>query len=521
MPKLFTSGRCNLKRVIVVLALWFSAGATLVLAQGEPVKGGQLNVGLHVQVKSFDPHQAPNQGEVWVIGLVYNRLVGLDADLNVIPDVASSWEQPDSQTLIFTRRDDVYFHNGDRVTAEDVKFSLDRLLDPATASPKRSNYAAIKTIEAPDQQTVTLHLSQPNSALLTQLAGTPASIVSQRAIEEYGDLGQHDGGSGPFLLGSVGADNTLTLERNPNYFVKGLPYLDRVRMLPVTDNQARNTAVRTGDLDMVTFVTTNFINLLREDPNIVIPRGDGASGQFYALFMNNDVPPFNDPNVRQAIAYALDRDLIMQVALMGEGFSLKGGPIPPWHWAGIDPVYDQPDLERARTLLAESDYPAGASFKLRVWAPQDFVIRASLVIQEALAPLGIKVEIDQQGDWVTYRQGIETGEFQATIQGFGGNIDPDQYLRERFSTGGGSIAYVKGYSNSRFDALVAQALTVSGHDERFDLYREAQVLLANDAPAVFLFNMKQTEALRTNVHGFQHLPTLELTSLTTTWIERE
>lgn len=507
----------NLKAVQKVLAFFAVAAAFGFAAAQEPVRGGTLDVGLHVAVRSFDPHKAPNQGEGWVIGLVYNRLVALTPDLQIAPELAESWEQPDPQTLVFKLREGVTFHNGRELTSADVKYSLERILDPETGSTKRNNYAAIESIETPDEHTVVLRLSQPNSALLAHLASTSASIVAREVVEANGDLSAADGGSGPFLLGEVRADNSITLERYDGYFEEGLPYLDAVRMVPIPDNQARAASVRAGDTDLVTFVTANFISLLRGDTRVVIPAEEGSSGQFYALFFNNQVAPFDDPRVRRAIAMAIDRDLIVTVALGNEGFPLKAGPIPSWHWAALDPVYDEPDVEAAKALLEEAGYAGGFSFPIRVWSSQDFVLRTVLVLQQALAPLGITIEIDQQGDWVTYWSAVESGNYVATIQGIGGNVDPDQYLRERFSTGVGSN--VTRYSNEEFDALVNQALLSADPAQRKALYDQAQTILTEDSPAVFLFNMKQTEAHRTNVHGFIHLPTLDLTSLKSVWID--
>lgn len=507
--------KVTVANLVVLLAAAFAVSG--VATAQEPQRGGTLDVGLHVAVRSFDPHKAPNQGEAWVIGLVYSRLVDLSPDLQIVPELAESWVQPDPQTFVFTLRDDAVFHNGTPVTSEDVKYSLERLLNPETGSTKRTNYTSIESIETPDPRTVVLHLSQPNSSLLTHLASTSASIVSREVVEANGDLSVSDGGSGPFLLGPVQADNSLTLERNPNYYEGDLPYLDAVRMVPIPDNQARNASVRAGDTDLVTFVTANFISLLRGDARVEIPAQEGSSGQFYAIFFNNEVAPFDDPRVRRAIAMAIDRELIVSVALGNEGFPLEAGPIPSWHWAALDPVYTAPDLDSAKALLAEAGYADGFTFPIRMWSSQDFVLRTILVLQQALAPLGIEIEIDQQGDWVTYWSAVESGNYVATIQGIGGNVDPDQYLRERFGTGGGSN--VMRYSSEEFDALVAEGLTTSDLEARKAIYDQAQTILTEDSPAVFLYNMKQTEAHRANVEGFVHLPTLDLTSLKSVWLE--
>lgn len=503
-------------RPMVLLAAIVLVAIPAAFAQSEPLYGGVLRVGTDVVTRSFDPHQAPNQSESWIQGLVYSQLVDLDSALTPIPDLALSWEMPDPLTYVFTLRENARFHNGDPITSADVKYSFERLLDPNTGSSKRQLYSNIVAIETPSPYTVRFNLDAPNSALITHLAAPAASIVSRTVVEEYGDLSQHDGGSGPFVLDGLKADNTLVISRFDDYFVDGLPYLDRVDFVPYIDNQARNAAIRTGDIDFVTRITGSFIQLLKQDGRLEFADGPGYAGQYYALFLNNDSPPFNDANVRRAIAAALDRQLITRVALGGEGEALEAGPIPPWHWAAMDPYFVQPDMEAAKRYLEQSSAPTGFSFKLRVWASQDYAVNAALVIQQTLEPLGITVEIDQQGDWVTYWGAVSEGTYEATIQGFGGNTDPDQFLGDGFSSKGG--LNVTHYRNAAFDELLQGGKSVLDHSDRYPYYERAQQLLVDEVPAVFLFNMYQTEAFQPYVKGYVHLSTLDLTSFAATWI---
>lgn len=516
---------CWMKRIPTLPTLLLVAG--LLFAQGafaqpeaQPKSGGTLRVGWNYSGGTFDPHKGIVHGpDYWIIKLVYNTLVTLDEDLDIVPELAHSWDiSDDGLTYTFHLVEGVRFHNGRELTSEDVRYSFERLLDPETGASRRANYTDISSISTPDPHTVVIELSRPNAIFLTQLTQAAAVIVSHEGVEEHGDLSQTAAGSGPFILLDPQADGSIVIEKNPDYFMAGLPYLDRVVFTTVPDNQARNTAVRTGDLDLITHVTDNYISLLRSDASVVIPDGDGSSGQFYSLIMNVREAPFNDAKVRQAISYALDRDTLMRIALDGEGFTLAGGSIAPWHWAALDPVFAGADLERAKQLLSESGSPDGFEFTLRVWSPQQFSVRAAQIIQAALAPLNIRVTIDQQGDWATYWGAVTGGTYDATLQGFGGNIDPHEFLFESFREGGSRN--VMGYVNPEVEQLLADALRVTDRAERKAIYDQVQGILVADAPQVFLWNQKQTEAHQSYVKGFYHLATLDLSALVTTWLDR-
>jgi len=499
------------------VALQFTAFAS---AQATPVPGGQLKVGWNYSGGTFDPHKGIVHGpDYWVIKLVYDTLVDLDADLNVVPSLATSWEiSDDGLVYTFHLLPGVRFHSGRELTSADVRYSFERLLDPATGASRRANYSDIETVTTPDDYTVVLTLGRPNAVMLTQLTQAAASIVAREGVDEFGDLSQHEAGSGPFILRGVQPDNSILIEKNPDYLVDGLPYLDSIVFTTVADNQARNTAVRTGDLDLITHVTDNYINLLRQDANVVIPEGDGSSGQWFSFIMNVRQAPFDDLKVRQAISYALDRELLARVSLDGEGYALLGGSLAAWHWAALEPVFSGSNMQRAKELMAESSHAGGFAFTLRVWSPQQFAVRAAQIIQATLAELDIQVTIDQQGDWATYWGAVTGGTYDATLQGFGGNIDPHDYLFEAFREGGGRN--VMGYVNPAVDQLLADGLRVTDRDERKAIYATLQTILVEDAPQVFIWNQKQSEAHQVYVKGFYHHMTLDLSALITTWLEK-
>ena len=186
------------------------------------------------------------------IDLMYNRLVRLDDNFVVVPDLAASWDIPDNLTYVFHLRKGVKFHNGRELTASDVEYSLNRVLDPKTASPGRSYISLISSIEIPDRYTVKLHLSAPLASLLDGLTSNNCSIVAKEVVEANGNLQKVEAGTGPFMLKEWVADNSMTLVKNPAYFEKGAPYLDKVIFRVIPEQTSLLAGVKSGDLDMAT-----------------------------------------------------------------------------------------------------------------------------------------------------------------------------------------------------------------------------------------------------------------------------
>lgn len=481
-----------------------------------PKRGGTLKVGILAPIQRMDPHTSPNQPAFWTIGLIYSYLVQYDKELGLRPDLSVSWERPDSRTYVFVLRRGARFHNGREVTSADVKYSIERIIDPKTASSRRLRYASVDRVETPDPYTVVFRLKYADAVLPYILADPASAIVPREVVEKEGNLQQVAVGSGPFKLERITADGGAVLVRNPTYYAGGKPYLDRVELLNIPDAAARMTALRAGDIDIATFLITHQLQLLRKDPNVVL--SDGLSGQFYHLLLNIRRKPFDDMRVRQSIAWAIDREELVKVALLGEGYPLNAAAIPSWHWAGIKTPLFRPNMQRAKEMLAASSAPQGFSFTLRVWAPQDFVIDAASLLQKQLAPLGIRIQIEQQADWPTYWNPVQEGNYEATIQGYGGNAHPDDWLYERFRTGGGSN--YTAYSNPKVDDLLLRARVAPTPERQAEVYDQVQRIITEEAATVFLWNMKQASAYRTHVKGYFHMPTLTLPALRDTWLDR-
>lgn len=484
---------------------------------GDPQMGGTITIGLLADaVGGLDPHKTPNQQSTWVDGLVYSRLVALDAEGKAIPDLAEKWEVVGDTEYTFQLRDDVKFHNGRALTAEDVKYSLDRLRNPETGSAKGYWFKDVESVEVPQAGTVIITLSSPDASLLVHLANPVAAVVPQEVVEAEGDLTQTMVGSGPFMFVSHTPGVSLILKKNPDYFVKGQPYLDEVVLKPLEDENTRVNALKSGDIDVATFVPVNMIDAISKESGVTV--NSGLSGQMYALIMQVGRPPLDNVKVRQAIMHAVDRQALVEGAIFGKGVPLASGPIPSWHPYHLDgDIYEGNDMKKAERLMKESGASTPINLTMGLWSGQTFAINAAQVIQQELKPLGINFEIKQYGDYASYNKAVFVEKkHDITIQGLGGKIDPNDWLRDVFQTG--SRSNLTDYSDPEVDALLDEGRATNDAAERKAAYDKAQKIIAESGPFALLWNMEQPDAILDRVKNYQHRPDLQLDGLVTTWV---
>ena len=492
--------------------------ASLALAQQS---GGVLRVGMQTDPVGLDPHSTNATATRNMLENVYDTLVMFDSSLQIVPGLAESWEaSEDGLTWTFTLRDGVTFHNGDALTASDVAFSINRIKDPEIASPRSGDFAVVESVEAPDDSTVVITLSEPFSPLLSKLAQSLNVIVSE-AVATEGDLNETVVGTGPFTFVEYLPQTRLVLEKNPDFWGtdedgNALPYLDGITFQFYPEPAARTTAVQTGNVDWIEYVPAADVEILEADPNVEVV--GGLSANFRSLYLNASREPFDNALVRQALAYAIDKQAIVDIALFGAGGVVATGTTIPagnFYEAASSP-YQTPDVEQARALLEEAGYADGFTFDLYVTSTYDFLRTPAEIIQANLAEIGVTANIVAE-DWSIYLPTVQEHNFDATILGESGQSDPDDFLYDVFHTdGGGNFGE---YANPELDALLEEGRRVSSQEERGAVYQEAQTLILEEAPHVFLFHSAQYEALQTNVQGFEHFPNTSYLGLRTTWLE--
>ncbi|MGQ0569797.1 MAG: ABC transporter substrate-binding protein [Armatimonadota bacterium] len=498
--------------VLAVLAMLSASGS--VVGQS---RGGAVRFLLIVDAETgIDPHKRLTASSEVMLEQMYETLVDFDASSGDFkPALAESWQvSQDGKVYTFRIRRAIRFHNGRELTAADVKYSFDRILDPATASPRRLAFSPIERIDAPDPRTVIFTLKTLSAPFLANLVHIGSAIVPREAVEQHGDLAKSAAGTGPFLLKEWVRDGSMRLERNPNYWRAGQPYLDGLEFRFNADPNARTAAFRSGQVNFLYKVDKPFVRTLRlSDQNQVV---GGPSPSYGYLLMNVNRPPFSDVRVRQAINWAMDRDVIRQNTILGFGLSLRSGPLPPEHWAGLkEPIFARQDVNRARELLQQAGF-TGGRFNITVVSIGPNV-RAAETLQQQLRPLGFDIEVRVLEPAPMLRAAF-SADFDMLMLRHNFGIDPDDHLSQAFLTGGGAN-WVK-FSDPELDALISRARVAGSRADRTRIYRDVMRRLALQGPMAFVYLEADYHAFPNALRGFRFDPTSSFRWMREVWWDR-
>jgi len=508
--------------MILLVAALVAGGIVPSAAQtAGPHYGGTLRAGMQTDPVGLDPHLTTATATRNMMENVYDTLVMVDSQGRYVPGLAESWTtSEDGLTWTFRIRGGVKFHNGRALTADDVAYSINRIRDPSTKSPRSGDFAEVDSITASGPSTVVIKLKRPFSPLLAKLSLSTNVIVPKEVVERDGDLNRNPTGTGPFRFVGYTPQQRLTLVRSGDYWERDssgrrLPYLDRIEFVFLPDAVARATALRAGSVDWIEYVPSSEVKALRADPNIQVV--GGLSANFRSLYINNQVAPFSNVKVRQAMAYAIDKKEIVDTALFEVGgIVATGTAIPPGNFfAYTRSPYTRVDLDRAKRLLAEAGQPSGFEAELYVTSTYDFLRTPAEIIQAQLAKIGIRLKITA-ADWSVYLPTVFQKRYALTILGTSGQSDPDDFLYGNFHSKGG--LNLVNYSDPQFDRLLEQGRAASREAERKRLYDQAQARLLETVPMVFIYHSTQYEAVRRNVRGFEHWPNTSYLGLRRTWI---
>lgn len=489
-----------LKKILSVFMLlaMVATMATVTMAQDEPVMGGTLQAAWQSEWESLDPHVASSEATFQILNNVLETLTFYDDDMNLVPWLAESWEQSeDGLTWTFYLREGVTFSNGREMTAEDVKWTFDRLLDPEIGSGNTFRLgSAATTIEVVDTYTVAITTENPIATLPNSLgANKSTGIMASESLNEDGTIATPIG-TGPFVIGEVEGTVRLVLEKNPTYWQEGLPYLDAVEITPITDDATRELSLQGGEVDWIFTIAPQNLQALRDDENIEVQTAPRLAYDYFGLNLNRE--PFNDVRVRQAIAYAIDRETICEFAFFGICEAVQGptGSGTPWYMP-YSP-YDR-DLDMAKSLLADAGYPDGFDMEIMPVIGFEETIRGAQVVQQQLAEVGINVTVAQEevGVWLERQGG---GDFDAFMWSWIGLTDAEDYYYLQHRTG--QAFNFTGYSNEEFDALVDAGRGIDNFDERYATYEAANQILVDDAPYIYMYAKSEVKAWTTNVEGY-------------------
>lgn len=452
-------------------------------------------IGKAEEAVGWDPAMVTASSSFELMAAVYENLIIFDDAGQPVPILAESWEQPDDKTYVFKLRSGVTFHNGAPLTAEDVKFSFERLMDPDAGSVWASQFEPVESVEATDELTVTITLKQSFGPFLAVLTAGYASILPNSPDT---DFMTEMIGTGAYKIVEHVKDTHTTLAAHEGYWREGQPATPNLRYNIMPEESARLAAVRTAEINLTTMVDPVSIDTAKADDGVVVLEQD--TSDYYLLGLNTAVAPFDNLAVRQALSLAIDRQAIIDSVFFGAGH--LSGPIVPTLGDWANPIEDLPnytvDRDAAKALLEE----AGASdltFSITVGANRTEFVNIALVIQDQLKEIGVTVELDQV-EWGTFIDKWVERDFQSFVSFNGSGNDPDRALYPALTTGGSVNAFQ--YSNPELDELLEKGRELSTFEERLPVYQEAEKLIAEEAPLIFISTRTGHFATSANVSGF-------------------
>ena len=469
-------------------------------AAGEtPRRGGVLRYGMESPPSALDPHSGPGRE---LHGMTYSRLVALNDDwTGVEPDVSDRWEtSADGKTYTFHLRPNVRFHDGSLMTAEDVLFSFERILNKATAAYVGGFlYDVVEQVTAPTPSTLQVRLNAPFGAFLSILALPQAAIVSKKWVTGGGDLRTTQMGTGPVKFVSLEPNSRITLTRHTQYYDPALPYLDGVTMLFMPDDTARSVALRNGSVDFIDYVPWKDMDAIKRDPKLRMYTDTTSTG-LWAMF-NVRRPPLDNVLIRRAINWAANREAMVKVAFFGHGSPMLNIPLPKTSWAYASdlPKFGY-DPDRARSLIKESGVKMPARLEILSHSDDLFWKQSSEVMVGNLQDLGFEVTLTALTSPPGNAQ-FNAGNFQIGWRG-GGPLYTDPDFLFTYFHSQGAVGRLLGYQNQQLDDLLLAARRTVDRTRRRSIYIAVYKILYDDAPWMPLTWREQGEAAAAYVRGY-------------------
>lgn len=480
--------------------------AVVVPVQAQPHEGGQLVGAVDVEPASLDPifGNAPG-ADGNVFNLVYERLISFGPDGVINNELAESYEVAEDQlSITFKLRDDVLFHDGTPMDAEAVRFSLERVLDPANNSPRRPDLAAISAVEVVDPLTVKISLSSPSGAVLAGLANDGGSIVSPQAVEALGaDFARNPVGTGPFKFVDWKGGDSISVAAFEDYWGKDeegrdLPYLDGVTLRFISNTAVKILEARAGSVHLTNSIQVKDLDAIQAESSLQLIDTPIFTHQWMA--MNTAKPPFDNPTLRRAVLTAIDREALEKVVSRGFGV-VTPTLVPPTEWIYDETLeYPQYDPEEARRLLKESGF--NDSFTLSI-IQRDPDTQIAQMVQAMLTQAGFKVEIEVMERQAWLDKVVTAKTHDASLLRIS-VPRPDPSLVFGFDLGRNSSNYA-GFQNEEFFSEIEKAALTFDREARRASYVRAQEILLEELPYGFLFHWPSKDVASTRLSGLERL----------------
>lgn len=479
---------------LVCGALTIALGACSGDKAGE--SSSQITIGIPQDIEdSLDPHKAVAAGTKEVLFNLYEGLVKPDSSGELQPAIASDYSiSEDATTYTFTLREGVKFHDGSMVTAEDVKYSIDRCADTTNGEPLVEAYSNIKSVNIVDEKTVEVVLNTADSDFLANM--TTAIIPASNENPDTNPIG-----TGPYRYVSRSPQENFVVEKFDEYW--GTPAnIENVTFRVCANADSIVMNLQGGSIDMFARLTTTQASQLGDQFDVL----EGTMNLVQALYLNNAVEPFNEERVRQALCYAVDPQGIMDLISDGKGTEIGSSMFPAfekYYMPELNDVYNQ-DYDKAKELLAEAGYPDGFSFTITVPSNYQQHIDTAQVLVEQLKNIGVTAEIELV-EWETWVSEAYTNRnFEATVVGVDASSLTASALLSR-SVSDAPNNFIN-FSNADYDAAYARAEAAVDDEEKTEAYKECERLLAEHAANVYIQDLPCLVALNKKYAGYEFYP---------------
>lgn len=475
-----------------------TSAITGAIAADEPKKGGTLISVLFQTPRHLNP--AVQSGVVTGApgAQLFAAPIRYDEDWTPQPYLAESWEtSEDGLTVTLKLVKSAVFHDGKPITSEDVAFSVDTI---KANHPFKSMFAPVTSVETPDAHTAVLKLSKPHPALMLAMSSQLMPIIPKHVYGDGQDPKAHPQnsenvvGSGPFKLTEFKRDEHVILERFDEFFIEGRPYLDKIVMRIIKDQSAASIGLENGELHLATFMNTvrNINRLKKADGITATPEGYGAIGALDWLAFNTKEGPTSNKKVRQAIAYAVDKNFIMKAIMVGNAAEAKTGIHPDSPYADMSVNGYDIDLDKSKALLDEAGFPMNGDkrFDLTIDFGWPSVKPQAEYVKAALKKVGINVTVRSSPDFPTWAKRVGGHDFQMSIDTVFNWGDPVIGVHRTYDSRnikkGVIWSNTQQYANPRVDELMDMAAVETDVEKRKALYKEFQAIIAEDLPVYHL-----------------------------------
>lgn len=481
-----------------------------------------LVVSIAADPTGFDPEAVANNTSGFVMSTIYDSLVRYKpGTTEVEPGLAESWEiSSDSLTYTFHLRKGVMFHDGTPFNAHEYVKTIDRQMkkdDPNSIynmGPVEGfqdfTYGSVEAYSAVDDDTVQFKLKEPSAAFLNSLAMVWNGVVSYNAAAKFGkEFRNNPVGTGPFIFREWKPREQITLDANPAYW-RGKPKIDHLVFRVIPDPQAAFLALKRGEVHIMGDVASQVISAVLDDDALTLVSQPGLSSN--GIGLPNDVAPFNNKQVRQALNYAVDKEAINKALFKGMAVPLNS-PIPVAQWGHDASLKGYPyDPEKAKELLAAAGIEPGLKMELLTYnSPRGYNSAGpdlAVAVQGYLRKIGLDVELRklEMGAYLPIvRSGTYAGMF---LTGWAGdNGDPDNFVSPLYGSYSMPVGDAARYKNSDVDSAMKEAAATMDYDTRIEMYKKIQAQILDDAPWIFLNSTLLVRAMRKEVQGFVLSPT--------------